>query len=273
MLNGPLLELATLGEGQWGLFTSRQAAVECGVTPLQLKRLTDHGHLVRIRHGVYRIAGVPTSRHEAIRGAWLALEPARTAGDRLGDPVPFGVVSHRSAAVLQDLGDLDADIHQFTVHRPRRSRSSEVTFVVAELDSDQWHLVEGLPVTRPLRTVVDLAAVNTDGGHLASVVRDAILAGGTTFAVIAEALRNYAHKYGSLPGDGIDLVRTFIHTAGVPTSAVALAQASQRPGVELSPELLDAIRKAVSEALVTGGFANLPREAAITGPGAHDEHG
>ncbi|WP_280232419.1 type IV toxin-antitoxin system AbiEi family antitoxin domain-containing protein [Nocardia cyriacigeorgica] len=246
MLSGPLLELAALGEEQWGLFTSRQAAVEFGVTPLQLKRLTDRGHLVRILHGVYRIAGVPDSPLDAIRGAWLALEPARTAAARLADAVPLGVVSHRSAAALQEFGDLDADIHQFTVARHRRSRSNDVAFYVATLDSDEWYLVDGLPVTRPLRTVTDLAAAHTDGGHLASVVRDAILSGGTTSADIAEALRPYAHYYGVRPGDGAEVVRTFIHTAGVPSAAVDLA----RPDVgSLTPEMQNAVKSAVLEVL------------------------
>ena len=249
MLSGPLLKLASLGEGQWGLFTSRQAAVECRVTPLQLKRLTDRGHLVRILHGVYRVAGAPDSPLDSIRGAWLALEPARTAADRLRDPVPVGVVSHRSAAALQDLGDLDADIHQFTVARHRRSRSPDIAFLVAELDTDDWHLVNGLPATRPLRTVTDLASAHTDGGHLASVVRDAILTGDTTSAEIAEALRTYAHHYGVPPGDGAAAVSTFIHTAGVPASAVDLA--GDR---ELTPEMQNAVKKTVLEVLTTSGL-------------------
>ncbi|MGW5575172.1 hypothetical protein ACWEVD_28555 [Nocardia thailandica] len=118
--------------------------------------------------------------------------------------------------MLQQLGDLDADIHQFTVDKPRRSRSSEVSFTVAPLAPAEWHRVDGLPVTRPLRTVTDLAAANTDGGHLASVVRDTILTGETTSAELAEALRPYAHNYGAHPGDGAEVVKTFIHTAEVP---------------------------------------------------------
>src|SRR5882757_617970 len=108
MTDEPLLHLADLAEGQWGLFTSGQAS-QIEVAPLQLKRYTDRGLLMRLRHGVYRLSGSPESPLEAIRAEWLALEPKRTAADRLSDPVPVGVLSHRSAAVLQHLGDLDAD--------------------------------------------------------------------------------------------------------------------------------------------------------------------
>ncbi len=231
------------------------------MTPLQLERLTDHGHLVRILHGVYRVAGAPDSPLDPIRGAWLALEPDRTAANRLDDPVPFGVVSHRSAAVLQELGDLDADVHRFTVARRRRSRSSDVAFTVAELGVAEWHRVDGLPVTRPLRTVTDLAVAGTDGGHLASVVRDAILTGDTTLDEIAEALRPYAHNYGARPGDGAGVVKTFINTVGVPASAVALAQPTTEPDLELTPEMSKAIRKTVLEVLIAGGFDQVLRDA------------
>ncbi|MFI6997259.1 type IV toxin-antitoxin system AbiEi family antitoxin domain-containing protein [Nocardia sp. NPDC050175] len=223
MTDGQLLDLADLAEGQWGLLTTGQAAAS-GVNPMQLKRYADRGLLIRLRHGVYRLSGTPESPVEALRAEWLALEPKRSAADRLGDTVPVGVVSHRSAAVLQDLGDLDADVHTFTVPRRRNSsRSPELAFRVGTLERADWHRVQGLPVTRPLRTVVDLAATHTDGGHLATVVRDAILTGDTTSRQVADALRPYAHRYGRRPGDGAGLIRDFIVKAGIPASAIDVA--------------------------------------------------
>ncbi|KAA8886690.1 type IV toxin-antitoxin system AbiEi family antitoxin domain-containing protein [Nocardia colli] len=223
MSDEQLLDLADLAEGQWGLLTTGQAVAR-GVTPMRLKRYADRGVLVRLRHGVYRLAGAPESPLEALRAEWLALEPKRGAADRLNDPVPVGVVSHRSAAALQDLGDLDADVHTFTVPRRRNSsRTPELSFRVGTLERSDWHRVQGLPVTRPLRTVVDLAAAHTDGGHLATVVRDAILSGDTTSRQVADALRPYAHRYGQRPGDGAGLVRDFIVEAGIPASAIDMA--------------------------------------------------
>lgn len=232
-----LLDLADLAEGQWGMLTTGQAASR-GVTPMRLKRYADRGLLVRLRHGVYRLAGAPESPFEGLRAEWLALEPKRSAADRLDDPVPVGVVSHRSAAVMQELGDLDADVHTFTVPRRRNSsRSPELAFRVGTLERSDWHRVQGLPVTRPLRTVVDLAAAHIDGGHLATVVRDAILTGDTTSRQVAEALRPYAHHYGLRAGDGAGLVRDFIVEAGIPASAIDMtaihAAASAIPPIEL----------------------------------------
>jgi hypothetical protein len=215
--------LADLAESQWGLFTSAQVA-ELGFTPQRLKRLADAELITRIRQGVYRLTGTPTTPQDRLRAEWLALEPDRLAGDRRGDAVIVGVVSHRSAALLQDLGDIDADRHEFTVPKRRGTRSRDVKFYVQVLSPEDWYLVGGLPVTRPLRTVVDLAAARIDGGHLASIVRDAILSGDTTREEIATVLRPYAHHYGFAIGAGEEMVRTFIGQAGIPDSAKALTR-------------------------------------------------
>ncbi|MFD3591488.1 type IV toxin-antitoxin system AbiEi family antitoxin domain-containing protein [Nocardia sp. NPDC058640] len=234
-----LRTLADLADSQWGLFTTAQAG-EAGVSVSDLKRFTDQRILVRLRHGVYRLAGVPPAAEDPIRAEWLALEPKRRAGDRLTDPVPTGVVADRSAARLHELGDLDADRHEFAVPRRRASRSPDVTFRVAQLESTDWQLVAGLPVTTPVHTITDLAAAHTDGGHLATVVRDAIRAGQATRAEIATALRPYTHHYGLPVGTGDELVAAFIEQAGIPESAVALTRTTQ-PNSAVEQALLDAL--------------------------------
>ncbi|WP_024802927.1 type IV toxin-antitoxin system AbiEi family antitoxin domain-containing protein [Nocardia sp. BMG51109] len=249
MTDEHLLALADLAEGQWGLLTTGQTA-GIGVSPLQLKRYTDRGLLVRLRHGVYRLSGAPESSLETLRAEWLALEPKRRAADRLRDQVPVGVVSHRSAAVLQDLGDLDADVNVFTVPKRRHTRSPDVAFRGGTLERKDWRRIDGLPVTRPLRTVVDLAADRTDGGHLATVVRDAILTGDTTSAQVAEALRSYAHYYGLRPGDGTGLVAEFVQQAGIPTSTLDLA-ALRAAALDTSAPVPAAVRDAALDALVS----------------------
>ncbi|MGW5456812.1 type IV toxin-antitoxin system AbiEi family antitoxin domain-containing protein [Nocardia sp. NPDC003979] len=218
-----LLVLADLAEAQWGLFTSAQA-VTAGVTAQQLKRLADAELIIRLRQGVYRLTGAPTNPEDPIRAEWLALAPGRQASARLADGVPLGVVSHRSAALIQGLGDVDADVHEFTVPRRRSTRSPDVKFHVRELSPEDWHMVAGLPVTRPLRTVVDLAVARTDGGHLAGVVRDAILTEDITRDELASALRPYAHYYGFRVGAGEALVHDFIRQAGIPASVTALTR-------------------------------------------------
>ncbi|MBF6216158.1 type IV toxin-antitoxin system AbiEi family antitoxin domain-containing protein [Nocardia puris] len=219
--------LSGLAESQWGLLTTAQAA-STGINSRHLQRLADRGLLTRLRYGVYRLAGVPESPAEPIRAEWLALDPTRTAGDRITDQVPLGVVSHRSAADLHDLGDLDADYLEFTVPIRRGTRSPDVRFHRASLSPDDWTLVDGLPVTTPARTIGDLAAARTDGGHLASVVRDALIQG-TPAEEIAEHLRPYAHRYGAPVDNGSALIDHFITQAGIPESSMALAAPSLAP--------------------------------------------
>ncbi len=257
--------LADLAESQWGLLTTAQAAT-VGVDSKQLQRLVEHGLLVRLRYGVYRLAGVPDSPTEPLRAEWLALEPARTVGDRLGDDVPLGVVSHRSAADLHSLGDLDADYLEFTIPARRGTRSPDVRFHRATLTPDEWTLVDGLPVTTPARTIGDLAAARTDGGHLASVVRDALLRGASADE-IAEGLRPYAHRYGAPVDNGSALINHFIALAGVPESSLALSVPALEPLIAANKawtQALDQLVAGHNSAHLTAALTSLPStEAAV----------
>ncbi|MDO5698165.1 MAG: hypothetical protein Q4G51_09345 [Dermatophilus congolensis] len=66
------------------------------------------------------------------------------------------------------------------------------------------------------RTICDLAAVNTDGGHLAEIVRDAVVSGKVQLGELADALSPYAHAYGAPEEDGRALLQQFLENAGVP---------------------------------------------------------
>ncbi|MEV0110480.1 type IV toxin-antitoxin system AbiEi family antitoxin domain-containing protein [Nocardia sp. NPDC050799] len=256
--------LAALAESQWGLLTTAQAAT-VGTNTKQLQRLVEHGVLARLRYGVYRLVGVPDSPVEPLRAEWLALEPARTVGDRIGDEVPVGIVSHRSAADLHRLGDLDADYIEFTVTARRGTRSPDVRFHRAVLTPGDWTLVDGLPVTTPARTIADLAATRTDGGHLASVVRDALLQG-TSGDDIAAALRPYAHRYGAPVDNGSALVNHFIALAGVPESSLALSAPALEPVVAASlatNKALEQLLHGHSSAHLTASLVSGPSDAAV----------
>jgi predicted transcriptional regulator of viral defense system len=200
-----LLELADLAADQAGLFTAAQAG-DIGVTPKSLNHYSHRGHIERVVHGVYRIAGAPFSRYEELRALWLAIDPHATAAERLPDPDV--VVSHRSAALLHDLGDLDADVHEFTAAERRQTRRASVRIHRATLDRSDITVVDGLPVTTVSRTVDDLAAGHLDGGHLAGVVRDAVRV--VPVDQVESVLRRHAHRYGWPIGDGHGLVTSLI---------------------------------------------------------------
>lgn len=220
-----LLDVAALASEQWGLVTTAQAA-EVGASAKMMARWANDGAIERLAHGVYKLTGTAYDPREDLRVAWLSLDPKRAATDRIIAESVDAVVSHRSAARLHELGDLDADLHQFTVKERRQSRRADVRIrhKSAGIDRNSWILVGGLPVTTVLTTIVDLAADGTDGGHLAGVVRDAIATSAVDLVKLSEALRPFAHKYGVQTGDGLALVQRLLDEAPLPQTTLQAAE-------------------------------------------------
>ncbi|MCD2136185.1 type IV toxin-antitoxin system AbiEi family antitoxin domain-containing protein [Rhodococcus qingshengii] len=224
-----ILDLADLSSEQWGLFTMAQAK-ELGFSAQQVARMAKAGTVERIRHGVYRIGGAPSVPSERLRAAWMMIEPGATTGERLREGSP-AVVTHRSAAWLHGLGDVDADVMEFATSKRRQSRLCDVRYRVASYEPDEWTLEDGLPVTTVLMTIVDLASGLLDGGHLAGIVRDAVVTNRVDSESVSEALRPFAHMYGVRLGDGEALLSRFLEEAGIPQSTRALGQRLAGQGV------------------------------------------
>lgn len=220
------LTLGDIAAEQWGLVTTAQARV-LGVSAQEVARLTKQAVLERMTHGVYRVSGAPPEPTDELRAAWLALDPGRRAAERARDAWP-AVVSHRSAAVLHDLGDLDADLHEFTTAGRKQSRRPDIKLHRGHLAAGEWTIVDGLPVTTVARTIADLAAARVDGGHLATIVRDALTVKQVSDQSLSAALAPYAQRYGAPAGDGETLLARFIQESGVP---VALGRAVELSGV------------------------------------------
>ena len=215
------LQLADLAASQWGMVTAAQAR-HLGVSAQQIARMNRNGMLQRLQHGVYRLAGVPHDPLADLRAAWLSLDPEITAADRLARPDPIGVVSHRSAARVHQLGDLDADINEFTVTAPKRTRHPDARIYKRDLTGDDWEVIGGLPTTTVATTIGNLAAAAIDGGHLAGIIRDAILHAKIGYADVATLLRPYAHEYGAPLGDGGALTRTLLsYVCDIPDEVLA----------------------------------------------------
>jgi predicted transcriptional regulator of viral defense system len=226
-VNKRVVALADLAAGQWGLFATAQAR-DLGFSAVQLTRLADDAVIERLRHGVYRIAGAPSTPQDQVRAAWLAIEPQKSVEERLKSERP-AVVSHRSAARIHRLGDVEADVIEFTVQHRKQTRLADIRYHRALLSAHEWTLVDGLPTTTVLKTIEDLAADQLDGGHLASVIRDAVITDRVSSTDVAQILRPYAHKYGARLGDGEALLDRFLQQAGVPDSTRALTDRLRSP--------------------------------------------
>ncbi len=223
-------DLADIAASQWGLVTTAQARIT-GATPQDMARYANQGRLERVSHGVYRIAGTPQSPLDDLRAAWLTLDPARTADQRLFDRPP-AVVSHRSAARIHNLGNLDSDISEFTTLARKQTRRPDVRIHQARIGPGEWTIIDGLPLTTITRTITDLASQHIDGGHLAGVVRDALIKHQTDPAALASALAQYARYYGAPCRDGEKLLAQFLRETGMPAplaATIRLATANEAP--------------------------------------------
>jgi Transcriptional regulator, AbiEi antitoxin len=223
-----IARLSGLAAGQWGLLTAAQA--ERGdVTRSQLARLADAGILERLERGVYANTS-STDENRTLRAAWLALDPARTAEERLADPVRSGVISHTSAASLHNLGDLLDDEPEITYsHRKQTRRGIRVHR--GDLTDGDVTLVGGLPTTTVERTLADLLRDGHDQEHLAQMVGQGVRRGVIDLPNLAQRLEPLARRYGH--PNGRSLVTHLLDLAGLSAAALARDLSKTSAGQEL----------------------------------------
>ncbi|WIV59127.1 type IV toxin-antitoxin system AbiEi family antitoxin domain-containing protein [Amycolatopsis nalaikhensis] len=263
---GPAFELlGAYTADQWGMVTSRQAK-SLGVDASTLHRLETAGYLDRVRHGVYAATSATVTPAREAQAAWLALNPAVQAWARPPLDPNGGVLSHQSAAGLHGLGELVDDRICFTTPRRRTSRDPDLWFKRAELADDDVMVIDGLPVTTPLRTVCDLLDQHIDGSHIATIIRQAVLVNQVGLDVLAERIGSYALRYGvRRPGDGAALLEHLLAEIGTSTAELARrpAPASADPGAALSALLAAHPEIAMSS---TARVAKLVADAGIVPP-------
>ena len=138
--------LAALAAEQDGVVHARQAG-DCGLTFHGIHHRLRTGRLVEVHPLVFRVAGAPQTHRAALWAAVLAVEPD-------------GVVSHRAAAWLWGLLPREDAIVEVSVPRSRGPRlPGIVVHRSRDLVARHTTIREGIPVTNPLRTLVDLGAV------------------------------------------------------------------------------------------------------------------
>jgi very-short-patch-repair endonuclease len=129
---------------QHGGFT-RSQALEAGFSSSAISRRRISGLWEGVDHIVYRLAGTPSSWKQQLMAACLA-GPA--------------VASHRAAAILWEFPGMPADIIEVTALRHQRRRASHVTWHESRhLTKRDVTEVDRVPVTRPVRTFLDLGVV------------------------------------------------------------------------------------------------------------------
>lgn len=208
----PAQQLSEIAEDQWGLVTRRQAE-QAGVGHTSLARLTADGRLERVAHGVYRVRGAGEPDHLGLRAAWLQLAPETPAWTRLDDP-DDAVVSHASATSLHRVGDLRADVHEFTLPRRRQTRRRDVRLHRGEVPATDRTVLSGLPVTRPARTIADLLATHVEPGVVGRIAAEVLDGGFEGATDVADRIARYATRFGLPRDDGRAMLDYLLTLAG-----------------------------------------------------------
>jgi len=160
-----LFMLYQLATGQMGYFTSAQAR-EVGVSRSLLHHHAKSGRFERAYRGVYRFRDFPPTPREEVAAAWLAVGK------------DIGVVSHETALDLLNLTDNIPNTIDVTVPRARRYLRvpDDVTLhtTTRPIGPADTTVREGIRITSPSRTIVDVAEAGLSEEHVQTAVREAI---------------------------------------------------------------------------------------------------
>lgn len=155
------------------VFTTAQAN-RLGISRDALAKAYASGRLARIAHGAYRMAGVPPTEHDELIAIWKLTRPALFFHERASMEGWDGIAvcGHTAASVLR-LGDFYASPYRLATPRRMRSNASSATFATRRVAREDVFFSEGLPVTRPERTLVDLVLDDEDPSLVAGALVDA----------------------------------------------------------------------------------------------------
>ena len=154
-----------------GVFTSGQAA-RLGITTKALSQAVASGRAERIAHGAYRLAGTPATGLDRAAAIWKLTAPEKFTHERMAawDGIAIGGTS---AASILGIGDFW--LSPYRIYAPRRinSRIADASFATRAVDGKDVAWVDGLPVTKPERTLVDLCLDFEDPSLVEGALRDA----------------------------------------------------------------------------------------------------
>lgn len=147
--------IRSIASCQQGYFTARQA-LEAGYSYPSQYYQSETGNWIREGYGVYRIADYTAADRPdlVLWSLW--------SRDRKGKPQ--GVFSHETALSIHELSDvMPASLHMTVPLSFRRSAGVPAVLVIhrTALEPSDIQAMEGYSVTRPLRTIIDVATAGT----------------------------------------------------------------------------------------------------------------
>lgn len=177
-------KLFELASGQQGYFTSAQAAA-AGYSRSLLSHNSKEGRFVRSRHGVYRLRQYPSSPHEDLMAAWLAV--GKTA-----------VVSHESALSMLELVDTIPNQIHITIPRSRRYKKAwpgvKIHTTIKPLTKQQTLTREGISITSPTQSILDFAESGGAPEQVGTAISHALQKGLITRSGLIEAAQQRSER-------------------------------------------------------------------------------
>ncbi len=152
--------LLKLAATQSGYFSAAQAR-DVGYSYQAQKYHVDRGNWTRVDRGLYRLPEWPVAEHDDLV-RWFLWSRGRA------------VVSHETALAVHGLGDVDPGKVHLSV--PAGFRASAPGVVLHRVDLPASDVVDynGFKITKPIRTLLDVAAGDLDQDQLTTAVDDAL---------------------------------------------------------------------------------------------------
>jgi len=193
-------KIARVATRQHGAFTRAQA-LESGMSARTIDRRLSSGVWDRVYRGVYRLAGTAATWRQSLFAACLLWGEGAVIAHRAGARL-VGFLGFASDEIEVSVPDRRERVFRGIVHRPRILSSADVT------------TVDGIPVTTPARTLIDVAGYVT-AEVLEEVLDDALRRRLVTIAWIRWRL----HELGTARRRGSALLASLLE-ARLETSTV-----------------------------------------------------
>jgi very-short-patch-repair endonuclease len=179
----------SVNRAAWGLVrrqhgvVARRQLVSLGMSNQAIKRRVDNGRLHRVERGIYAVGRPELSQ----KGRWLAAVLGCGSGAAL---------SHRSAAALWGIVAAPAgDIEISVPYASPRRRPGVRVYRRPKLRPSDLTVRDEIPVTKPIRTLIDLAG-RLDRDGLERAINEADRLGRTDPEALFAALDDYPGQRG-----------------------------------------------------------------------------
>ena len=157
-----------------GVFTTAQAE-RFDIPADALSYACRAGRLERIAKGAYRLVGSQSTQLDELSAIWKLTAPEKMSYERIAVSSWDGIsIGGTTAASILRIGNFY--LSPYRVFAPNRinSKKTSVKFGIRKIKRDDVSFIEGLPITKIERTLLDLCMDKEDPSLIADTLSDAV---------------------------------------------------------------------------------------------------